>query len=444
MRRGSVLLTVVMIVVVTAVSLAAFVQVAAVDSTVASYSAREQRLRAAAMGAVSLAAETAQAQRMELLRGGQLQLPERVESLPGVDVTYLAVRGGTAGAPGENTSGVIGEDVPRSLPESAFLNLNHCSPAQLRAKLGAVADDVTSKKPLLTGAELLRGVRSQRNVTLETVTSLTAHSWDPQVYLDDSGQAAHPRLVLGSRADEVPGVIKPVADAILPLMSEEWEGKSLAEAGKALSALPPDILVRVLDVLAQTSDTHIPGRIDILRADSATISAVLQLSSDQSDKVVSLRETLTPAQRLDTGFLLTSKLVTPAKFLQIVDKITLRTMQWRIRAAAAQAGQRVVIEATIDASDVQCRVAFAHEVTFEREVIAVTPRRPNPQAVVASGSSVSAEPPAVTSGSRPPPAQPETPPAEPSSRDARSDESPPIEKPKTPAGPRRWGRWGGG
>jgi DNA uptake protein ComE-like DNA-binding protein len=105
---------------------------------------------------------------------------------------------------------------------------------------------------------------------------------------------------------------------------------------------------RVLDAVEVSEDLFVLGRLDINRADEAVLATLPGITTELASNLVRVRSTLDESGRRDLAWPVVSGATDAKVFEGIVDLITTRTMQYRIRV---QAGRTIRSDATGVASD---------------------------------------------------------------------------------------------
>jgi len=144
---------------------------------------------------------------------------------------------------------------------------------------------------------------------------------------------------------------------------------------------------RVLDAVEVSEDLFVLGRLDINRADEAVLATLPGITTELASNLVRVRSTLDESGRRDLAWPVVSGATDAKVFQGIVDLITTRTLQYRIRVQAgrtirsdatgvdsdefgvAKASEsavtdRCVFEAVIDVAGDKPRVAYLRDVTL--------------------------------------------------------------------------------
>lgn len=154
-----------------------------------------------------------------------------------------------------------------------------------------------------------------------------------------------------------------------------------------------DLWVGVLDSITTTDDLYVPGLIDINRARADVLACVPGIGEEAAEEIADRRDSLDAATLQSIYWPVQEGILTLDHFVLAVDHITARSMQWRVRVEAGMladeaeldrlacggAGDgriggllpeepelthRVVVEAVIDVSSQRPRVAYLRDVTM--------------------------------------------------------------------------------
>ncbi|MCA9278522.1 MAG: helix-hairpin-helix domain-containing protein [Phycisphaeraceae bacterium] len=183
------------------------------------------------------------------------------------------------------------------------------------------------------------------------------------------------------------------ANAVKAIMESDRELKTMADVARLLidlgnmgEGLSPDDWRGALDAVTTTSDWFLPGRVDINHAPKEVLAALPGLDADKAEQIASMRERLDEDTLQSPYWLIEHDIITVEEIPQLIDHITTRSMQWRIRVEAGikratepgeeatdefgmllndldDLSQRVVYEAVIDVGSQQPRVAYLRDVT---------------------------------------------------------------------------------
>lgn len=140
--------------------------------------------------------------------------------------------------------------------------------------------------------------------------------------------------------------------------------------------LPNAAWASLLDAFTCSPDPFIGGRVDINRAPATVIAAIPGLTPETAEQLVKVRASLDVAARRTITWPLTQGILKEDKFLDAVDFMTTRSMQWRIRvevgtvesdstsAREPPLEDRLVLEAVIDIASERPRIAYLRDVTL--------------------------------------------------------------------------------
>jgi len=154
--------------------------------------------------------------------------------------------------------------------------------------------------------------------------------------------------------------------------------------------LPPESWGEILDIFTTSDDEYLIGRVDLRTAPEAVLAALPGVSVEQAREIVAARDRLAPELMGSAAWLVTQGILTQDDFEIVVDSVTTRCMQWRVRVEGglsfAESGvegiggpvggtggeidpaqaltPRVVLEAVVDISSQRVRVAYLRDVTL--------------------------------------------------------------------------------
>lgn len=162
---------------------------------------------------------------------------------------------------------------------------------------------------------------------------------------------------------------------------------------RRLGVNDPEILRGMLDAVTTSSDMYRLGRIDILTAPVDVIATLPGIDHGRALDIVDRRDRLSEEMRLSSMWLVQEGILSLDEYEAVVDLVTTRSMQWRVRVEAgfqdparyervagvgrsvleglAEAtrdesvlSDRVVYDAVIDVSSERARVAYLREVSM--------------------------------------------------------------------------------
>jgi DNA uptake protein ComE-like DNA-binding protein len=375
-RRGSLLLVVSFLIVVSALMAFAIAMRVQDDGAMARLRGRDDQLRAVAWSGVRVVLSQAQSQRAELLAGADLTLPETATIY---EDSLLGERGVVRFEP---IGIVAGENAPRPIAaaQAACLDLNLADASQLE-RMGvdsATAGALLSKRPakgyvLPEDSPVLRAAASRTSsgsVTRASGSGLaaapaaddptrsgesalqaewfTTTSWEsrePAVKAaSSSGAGLTRRLLLGrGLTDEQRKQLEGVCSAELvaklaPLLTDAaWKGKRLGDAVRALAAAgaTPRQVGVALALIAVEDEPFPKGRIDLLRASAPVLATLPGIDLALAERLVAARGSLDAASKADLAWPWGQDLLKLEEFAAIADRITNRSLQWRVRLTCA-------------------------------------------------------------------------------------------------------------
>lgn len=215
----------------------------------------------------------------------------------------------------------------------------------------------------------------------------TVYSADPNVQVgigpDGGGYSGAARINLGMGWTE--DLVGPItrrfgADAVNVARQAIQGGSSLKTMKDVVGLLrrlgvPVRQWASFLDAFTTTADPFVIGRVDLLRADAATLAAVPGISREAAERIVDSRDRLDTSARREITWPLTEGMLSVEEFEEAVEFITNRSLQWRVMVEAGRArrgpsgsavgelSDRVVLEAVLDVAGPRARVAYLRDVT---------------------------------------------------------------------------------
>lgn len=398
-RSGSILLAVSLLVVIAALVAAGILWSVEADGAAQRWRRRDDELRALALGGVRIALTTLQSQREEILVGADFEPPSLATIYEDEDSGRRAVVHFEP-FPGD-------PDAPerRSLPMAALCPVNEVDSAGL-VLLGCGQDDaraIVERRPAGGYAlpeDLPVSVRPGESdaaaAEANPVAMLTTTSWDadrPATPSLPPRQGRSPRrLVLGAGLDDqdrtwlAEALGAEVAQAVAPLVDDPgWKGRTLADAAAALlgAGRSPQEVGHALDLLAADATAFPTGRIDIGRAPVRVLMTLPGIDEGLAQRLVAGRASLDARARSNIAWPLAQQVLDAARFATIVDRIAVRSLQWRVRIRAefepvggsraapdpsgGPAQERrpsVTLDVILDAAGESVRVVSMHESTW--------------------------------------------------------------------------------
>lgn len=212
------------------------------------------------------------------------------------------------------------------------------------------------------------------------VDRLTRHAVEPAVQRD-----GRRRIVLrgtwseelGERLDERFG--DGTGAAVRGLMQDEGVAfESDAEIVRQLIRFDIELegWSEFLDVLTgDPAEEHV-GRLDVNRADASALASLPGIDAATAEEIVEARDGLADDVLESRAWLVSEGLVEPEAFVEIVDRVTTRSVTWRVRIAtgrrplgdAADAPLRdlTILEAVIDLAAPRPRIAELVDITHRQ------------------------------------------------------------------------------
>nr|HRJ50200.1 hypothetical protein [Phycisphaerales bacterium] len=171
--------------------------------------------------------------------------------------------------------------------------------------------------------------------------AFTVYSADPNVQVgigpDGAGYAGAERINLGLGWTEdlaMPIARRFGADAVNVSRQVIQSGSSLRTMKDVVGLLrrigvPVRQWASFLDAFTTTADPFVIGRVDILRADAATIASVPGISPEAAERMVGSRDRLDTSVRSEITWPLIEGILSVEEFEEAVDFIANRSLQWR-------------------------------------------------------------------------------------------------------------------
>jgi hypothetical protein len=417
MRRGSVLLAVLVVIVLGALIGTVMLSRAVENVGAVRSDQRDVQLRALAWSGVQGVMQELSAQRAVLLRldadgrgrGGSAEEPSLTRTWTVFDeggergvVRLLPVRGegeSVGGGAEESASDVV----VRS--EAACLHAKEARPGMLESLLGkAIAEKLGRDRDLESAVQTLLDDAANEN------TVVTMWSYEPNIQLGlgtasgsrsgsadsstdgrgksrislEGGWSALHRDALLRRmnADDV----KKVEGALVgkPVPSDLGGIVGLLRAGGD-DGVPRDQWGVVLDVLTTGTDLFVPGRADVNIAPRRVLAAIPGVGEEIAGKIVAMRANLDREAKRDVTWPMVRGVMTPEQFQLAVGWLCVRSAQWRVRVEALiepatqatgsraisangpgrdDGGTRMVWEVIVDVSEPRPRVLWMRDVTW--------------------------------------------------------------------------------
>lgn len=395
-RTGLVLVGVLVVVVVLALLAATALVSADAEVTAAQGALRREQSRAIAWSGVQAAMAELARQREAILAG---RAPEVTES--------WTLFGEAAGAQG--VVRLVELEPGRVIvPEAGKLDLNSASAEALAASgaidraaadaivagrggsaYGSVAEAMAVTKPrgeVTTAFETSRpGAEPAGPGPAEAERLLTVFAFEPNTQMGvGGGTEGEARIYIGDGWREE---LKAELEARLPARAAAALEKALRAGplktmGEVIGGLRREQVAArdwaaVLDGVTLSPDAYLTGRVDVLTAPREVLRAVPGLNEQLAEQIERVRDRIDDEARLSVTWLVQQGALTAAQFQAVVDQVTCRSLQWRVRveggygrqAAGPDGGpgtlrDRVVLEAVIDLSEERPRLAYLRDVTY--------------------------------------------------------------------------------
>lgn len=187
-------------------------------------------------------------------------------------------------------------------------------------------------------------------------------------------------------------------------VGERWkqraaQGKRVSKLSDVVAALielgePPAQWGAWLDSVCSTPDAFVTGRIDLNRAPVEVLATLPGVDAAQARSIVEARSSLDAASRRSPAWPVVQNILTPEQFAAVADRVTTRSLQWRVRVRATMARPRAAFaddaapvagemtaecEAVIDVSGPAPRLAYLRDVSLIPAAITLSQREPAPQ-----------------------------------------------------------------
>ncbi len=454
-HRGFTIYVVLIVVTIAALMSASVLYSAQAQRAAADAAARRVQSRAIAWSGVQAAMEELRARRDDLIRGGEVDLPEDWPLFSDDQGRRAVAR-------------LVASDGRRLISESGKIDVNTATEAMLahvpgldaeiaKRIVGARAGRKFLSIQELAGIEGLRGAFTAEAGGERSADAsqdafvppdaavpprplgdlLTVFSFEPNV---QAGMGRNAESHIGVRRIALSGTWSErlghaiterfdegVANGVKSLMQEGTKFEKESDIVKVLRRfrIEPKDWAEVLDVFCGDASPYRLGRIDVLTAPQEVLACVPGIDQAAAEQIVLRRGKLAPEQRLSLVWLATESILTEEQFEQAIDHLAIRSTQWRVvveagfiesnderEAETPALSDRVVVESVIDVSSERPRIAYLREITMAEAARQVGPLRPPPKekkeepapsaASAPPGAAVSSTPPG---GGRSPPAR---------------------------------------
>ncbi|MFZ4573960.1 MAG: helix-hairpin-helix domain-containing protein [Phycisphaerales bacterium] len=404
-RRAVVLLGVLIVVVLASIIGAAVLRRSDAHQDLAEASLGAMQSRSLAWSGVLAAQSELAAQRQGLLsgEGPEVRSSWTCEVQGGVGVVRLRRWRGQDGAPG-----------PLLISEAGHLDVNHAT-AEMLAKLPGVDEAIAAAIVAKRGAglecvEALAGLSGVEERTLygeDEPTSgasqpgeaeagpgllslLTTFSFDPNVQAGigegNAQYAGRSRINLGLKwSQELEEAFKErFGEDVTKMAAEIFKNREPLKKDSEFVALlqeknvPPEEWGVMLDIFTTANDLYRLGKVDLSSAPAPVLAAIPGIDAAAAERIVQTRDSLAADLKQDVAWPLREGILSKEQFLQAVDWMGTRCMQYRVRVEAGIAAQgageiddldgvtlqrAVVFEAVLDVSGPVARVAYLRDVT---------------------------------------------------------------------------------
>jgi DNA uptake protein ComE-like DNA-binding protein len=413
-RRGSVILAVMVVVTIAALTGATGVYLARSQAAVTSGSLKRTQSRALAWSGVQAAMAEMADQREKLLDGEAPDVTREwdlyaTESGERGVVRLVALTSEESG--GEGRGGAV------AVSEQARLDLNIATkdmlaalglePGLAQAIVAGKGDGYQSVEELLRvpgitaavlkgeaglvqqgAAEEMPGAGQWHGALTDVVTVM---SFDPNIQagLGENGADYKGKLRVNLHQPWSDRLATAIDDRfgegsskiVKSFIDKGTEFKTMADIVGALRTMHVEVKdwAGVLDAFTVSADMYAHGKVDINRAPARVLYGVPGIDATAAEQIVHVREKLDAAARRSVTWPLVEGLMTEEQFARGVDYITTRSMQWRVRVEAgilpapppgvtqraehASLRDRVILEAVIDVASERPRVAYLRDVT---------------------------------------------------------------------------------
>jgi len=177
------------------------------------------------------------------------------------------------------------------------------------------------------------------------VALLTAHAREPLVTSDgspkldlvaafgDNGGSGRSTASLGQFEDAEREILEKVMKQVKDSPGDPPDDGTIVKA-LAARGIDSKRIDAILDSCTLHAGTRAPARLDIVRADTRVLAAMDGIGADAASRIVDLRDSLDPAERKGTSWLVSRRVLTPDQYAAVAGRITNRTAVWRFRVEA--------------------------------------------------------------------------------------------------------------
>ncbi len=416
-----------------------------------SNAAESTRMRAAAWSAVQAAAARLGAQRSEILAGATPSLEpnfvlwEAPREVANATLLPLGPAGETLVPEGAKLD--LGQATSEELAATKALDDELIRrllarrdavgrPLDIDALLGGAGDDAVTMADLhgpleelslgidedarVRSGDALRDLLAGGAQPRGAADLLTAFAYDAP--LDASGE---PRVALsGEWTDDRRGSLDALLGSgsarLLEDSIKDGKGDEAAILAAWRSKHPdPKEWAIVLDRLAWSNE-WVVGKVDVMRASAAALKALPGVTDEIAGQIVRERDAVPAEERRTAAWLATRGIIPPGTFVDLAPRLSTRTLFWRVRVAVRfdeegsregpdeegdELGRTMVMEAVIDVSGNEPRIALLRDVSALDTVVQMVLAVPPPEAP-SSDSATSSDRPETEPP--PPPPEPES------------------------------------
>lgn len=381
-RHGVVIVVVLMVIVAMAVGLVAMISDVRGQSDTVFAEIERSSQRLAARSAVLALAEEIWADRDRVLSG----------KLPGVALTEQILLS-EEGSSWERTLMALSDG--RTIePMSARLDCNNSSREQLERLLSdhvGAAEAIVAGRPFRSPGQIA-GVLRRADISEDelpgVLSLLTVSSWDAPVRSGAGGQGRGEARGRPGGGGDAPGSLSSHGVAMFEqLAAGDFAPSTRGELVRRLAAdaVPMEDWDVLLDTFDIGSEAGRFGLIDLNHASEDALATLPGIDATVAKRLVDLRETLTPDQRLGVVWPVSEGIVDVETFAGMVDRLTMRSLQYSFRVRVSsehgededfetvengldRSASQVVVEyeVVVDLSGTRARVVYVREVTDER------------------------------------------------------------------------------
>lgn len=378
MSRSFVLVAVLLVTVALAAGLLAMLSgVRGQSETVAAIAELQAQRHAARSAAYAIAAEIG-AERERLLSGAPPDIDEnrsliRFENEPGWRMTIEAEEG---------------RELLRAL--SGAIDVHEASVDSIEAVAPGEGERLVRGRPYRTPGQLRAVLGESSEVDRESTINemlFTLVSVDPPLRSGAGGPAGSvgEARTQPATGQPTPNGLSPEGGAFFTAIADgSWRPSSLGHILREaeVRGVPEEDWDLLLDTVAVGEVSARRGMIDLNSAPSEVIASIPGIDTETASAIVDRRDSLTDDDRSGLSWPVREGIVPLARYADIVDRLTVRSMQVGVRFrverekpdalagepdAALPRGGSMVFEGIVDASGERARLVYLRDVTFEAE-----------------------------------------------------------------------------